>query len=202
MINEARKALDNITTIKLGKGFPFDEALGKSVIESALFHTVQTVKEEIKARAEEFIAELGISDDKEVDKEVNNFQASLNILTEGDKKDIETFAAKLKNVINALHFIKDNDESIFDMKTEEAVDNIGLKSLITRATFNDKDYPVTITREGGLDLKKYKEFNEVIKKAIRSSVIYNLDSAIHEFKEAIENFYAKRDVGRTISAND
>jgi len=53
-----------------------------------------------------------------------------------------------------------------------------------------------------LNLNENEAIVSAIRKAVRSSIIYNLDSTVQEFKKAMKDMFAKREVGRIIFAKD
>jgi len=64
-----------------------------------------------------------------------------------------------------------------------------------------KVYPVKVTR-GNYVLYEDEKVAPAIRKAIRSSIIYELDSTIDSFKKAMKDYYAKREVERIIRTQD
>lgn len=80
----------------------------------------------------------------------------------------------------------------------KAVNFISANSLLDTATFNGKDYKIEMTRKP-LVLNENKKFLKAVEQAITNTIVYKLDSSIHNFKKSIRDFYAKKNIGTILN---
>lgn len=208
VINEVRKALVDCTKIGLGLDCPpLEEKLSESVFHQARVEIVKTINEEINKASEDFIKEFGfelLDEIKETTNKLKNLLPSLE--TSGEEGKFKSLVKGIRKAISVRRFINDESENIFDESSNKAIDGIGLKTISIASVPLKidgvvKNYPVRIIRKP-IDLHKNGEISTAIRKAVRSSIIYNLDDTIDHFKKMMKNWFAKKEVERTIRTAD